>query len=126
LSPLIRVDAGWILEIQTRVAPLNTPIADWGALDAMARRHMFEQPYEQPYYEEPAARAATFLHSAVLLRPFADYNAVIGWACVSQYMLASGEPVSPPKPDEAHRITGAIRAQEADLRDVARAIAGWR
>lgn len=126
MTPLIRVDAGWILEIQSHTTPLNTPIADWGALDAMAKRHVFEQPYGQPYYEEPAARAATFLHSAVLLRPFADYNAVIGWACVSQYMIASGEPITPPKPDDAYRIAGAIRVQEADLRDVARTIASWR
>ncbi|MBT2504927.1 hypothetical protein J7I98_03250 [Streptomyces sp. ISL-98] len=126
MSPAIRVDAGWILEIQTRVSPVNTPIADWGALDTMAKRHMFEQPHGQLYYEAPAARAATFLHSAVLLRPFADYNSVIGWACAERYMIASGEPIRPPKPDEVHLLTGAIRAQEATLRDIARAITGWQ
>lgn len=124
MSPVIRVDAGWILEIQTRVSPVNTPIADWGALDAMATRHVFEQPHGQLYYEEPAARAATFFHIALLLRPFNDYNAVIGWACTSLYMAASDQPVNP-KPDEVHLLAGAIRAQEANLRDTARAIASW-
>lgn len=125
MSPAIRVDAGWILEIQTRVSPVNTPLADWGALNAMATRHLFEQPHDQLYYEEPAARAATFFHTALLLRPFADYNGVIGWACASLYMTASVQPVNP-KADDVHLLAGAIRAQEADLRDVARAIASWR
>ncbi|WP_267244298.1 hypothetical protein [Streptomyces sp. PR69] len=126
MSPVIRVDAGWILDIQTRVSPLNTPIADWGALHVMADRHVYEQPHGQLYYEVPAARAATLLQCAVLLRPFTDYNSVIGWACADQYMAASGEAITPPKPDEIHLLTGAIRAQEADLRDIARAIASWR
>ncbi|WP_128381001.1 hypothetical protein [Streptomyces cavernae] len=125
MSPVIRVDAGWILEIQTHVTPVNTPVADWGALNAMADRHLFEQPHGQLYYEEPAARAATFFHTALLLRPFGDFNAVIGWACAALYMAASEQPVDP-KRDEVHLLAGAIRAQEADLRDVARAIASWR
>ncbi|MCX4557647.1 hypothetical protein ACPESV_07235 [Streptomyces umbrinus] len=125
MSPVIRVDAGWILEVQTRVSPVNTPVADWGALDAMADRHLFEQPHGQLYYEEPAARAATLFHTALLLRPFADFNAVIGWACTALYMNASEQPVDP-KPDDVHLLAGAIRAQEADLRDVARTIASWR
>jgi hypothetical protein len=120
------VDAGWILEVQTRVTPINTPIVDWSALDAMAKRHAYEQPYGQLYFEEAAARAATFLHTAVLLRPFAEYNSVIGWACAQQYMQASGQPIRPPKSDEVHLLTGAIRAQEATLRDTARAVASWR
>ena len=125
MSPVIRVDAGWILEIQTHVSPINTPVADWGALDAMAGRHLFEQPHGELYYAEPAARAATFFHTSLLLRPFADFNAVIGWACASLYMTASGQRVDP-KSDDVHLLAGAIRAQEADLRDTARAIADWR
>jgi hypothetical protein len=89
------------------------------------RRLTFEQPHDQLYYEEPAARAATFFHTAPLLRPFADYNAVIGWACASLYMTASEQSVAP-KPNEVHLLVGAIRAQEADLRDTARAIGSWR
>ncbi|WP_240139512.1 hypothetical protein [Streptomyces sp. MUM 178J] len=91
----------------------------------MATRHLFEQPHGQLYYEEPAARAATFFHYSLLLRPFTDFNAVIGWACAQLYMSASGEPVDP-KANEVHLLAGAIRAQEADLRDTARAIASWR
>ncbi|MET7456307.1 hypothetical protein ABZT03_31405 [Streptomyces sp. NPDC005574] len=125
MSPVIQVDAGWILEVQTRVSPVNTPISDWGALDAMAKRHLFEQPHGQLFYEEPAARAATFFHTALLLHPFADYNAVIGWACAALYMEASGDPIDP-KAADVHLLAGAIRAQEADLRDVARTIASWR
>ncbi|MCX5201530.1 hypothetical protein OG897_08715 [Streptomyces sp. NBC_00237] len=92
----------------------------------MARRHTFEQPHGQLYYETAVARAATFLQSAVLLRPFADYNSVIGWACADQYLAASGEPIKPPDAAAVHLLTGAIRAQESDLRVVARTLASWR
>ncbi|GAA4921559.1 hypothetical protein ACFPM3_01820 [Streptomyces coeruleoprunus] len=125
MNHIIRVDAGWVLDVQTRVSPLNTPIADWGALNLMAGRHLYEQPHGQLYYEEPAARAATFFHTALLLRPFADYNAVIGWACTALYLDASEQPVDP-KPEQVHALAGAIRSQEADLRAVARALASWQ
>ncbi|MFE2040430.1 hypothetical protein ACFXAZ_05735 [Streptomyces sp. NPDC059477] len=122
---MVRVDAGWILEVQTRVSPVSIAITDWGALSAMATRHLHEQPHGQLYYEEPAARAATLFHTALLLRPFADFNATIGWACTTLYMTASDQPVSPETKD-VHLLAGAIRAQEADLREVARLISSWR
>lgn len=59
----------------------------------MADRHTFERERGALYYEEAAYQAATFLHTALLLRPFADYNLVIGWARASQYMHVSGQPL---------------------------------
>ncbi|MFG2350384.1 hypothetical protein [Streptomyces phaeochromogenes] len=125
MSPIIRVDVSWVLQIQPAISPLNLPIADWGALGFMADRHMFEREHGVPYYEEPAVRAATFLHTALLLRPFTDYNLVIGWACTSQYMHVSGQPLQA-KDDDLYELAQAVRAQEADPRAVAQRREAWR
>ncbi|MEV0637058.1 hypothetical protein AB0I77_19295 [Streptomyces sp. NPDC050619] len=126
MSSIIRVDAGWILDVQSRVAPLNLDITDWGALAAMADRHRYEQPAETLYYEEVATRAATFWHTGIRLEPFADYNAVIGWACAYAYMDASGETVAPPSPKDVYLASAAIRSHEASFRDTARILNTWR
>ncbi|MFI9772841.1 hypothetical protein ACIHJG_39290 [Streptomyces sp. NPDC052415] len=125
MSPIIRVDVGWVLQIQSAISPLNVPITDWGVLGFMADRHKFEREQGVLYYEEPAARAATFLHTALLLRPFADYNLVIGWACTSQYMHVSGQPLQV-KDDDLYELAQAVRAQQADLRGVAQRLESWR
>ncbi|MFE7028855.1 hypothetical protein ACFU9Y_00995 [Streptomyces sp. NPDC057621] len=125
MSAIIRVDVGWVLQIQSAISPLNVPIADWGALGFMADRHTFERERGALYYEEPAARAATFLHTALLLRPFTDYNLVIGWACTSQYMHLSGQPLQA-KDEELYDLAQAVRAQEADLRAIAQRLEFWR
>ncbi|MFE2538278.1 hypothetical protein [Streptomyces sp. NPDC059371] len=125
MSPIIRVDVGWVLQIQSAISPLNVPIADWGALDFMASRHTFERERGVLYYEEAASRAATFLHTALLLRPFTDYNLVIGWACTSQYMQVSGQPLQA-KDDDLYELAQAVREQEADLRTVAQRLESWR
>jgi hypothetical protein len=75
--------------------------------------------------EEAASRAATFLHTALLLRPFTDYNLVIGWACASQYMHVSGQPLQA-KDDDLYELAQAARTQEADLRTVAQRLESWR
>ncbi|MEV7141684.1 hypothetical protein [Streptomyces tauricus] len=73
----------------------------------------------------PARPAATFLHTALLLRPFTDYNLVIGWACASQYMHVSGQPLQA-KDDELYELAQTIRAQEAGLRTIAQRLESWR
>ncbi|MFG2794287.1 hypothetical protein [Streptomyces sp. NPDC048419] len=125
MSPIIRVDVGWVLQIQSAISPLNVPITDWGALGFMAGRHQFERERGVLYYEETAARAATFLHTSLLLRPFADYNLVVGWACASQYMQVSGEPLQV-KDDDLYALAQDVRSQEADLRTVAQRLESWR
>jgi hypothetical protein len=125
LSPIIRVDVGWVLQVQSAISPLNVPIADWGALGFMADRHKFERERGTLYYEEVPARAATFLHTALLLRPFTDYNLVIGWGCTHQYMHLSGQTVQA-KDEELYELAQAVRAQEADLRTVAQRLEAWR
>ncbi|MFJ1973953.1 hypothetical protein ACIO93_35515 [Streptomyces sp. NPDC087903] len=125
MSPIIRVDVGWVLQIQSAISPLNVPISDWGSLGYMAGRHTFERERGVLYYEEVTSRAATFLHTALLLRPFTDYNLVIGWACASQYMHLSGQPLQA-KDDDLYELAQAVRAQEADLRTVAQRLESWR
>lgn len=118
------VDAGWILNVQVEVSPENTPIRDWGALHCMAERHKYERIAGEPYYEEVPARAATFLHTALRLRPFADYNATIGIGCIRAYMEACGMPLDPRPGDWAKLITD-IRSDEADLMETARLLRDW-
>ncbi|MEU6519941.1 hypothetical protein [Streptomyces sp. NPDC046978] len=125
MSPIIRVDVGWVLQVQSAISPLNVPIADWGALGLMADRHKFERERGTLYYEQAPARAATFLHTALLLRPFTDYNLVIGWGCAYQYMHLSGQSVQV-KDEDLYNLAQAVRAQEADLRTVAQHLEAWR
>ncbi|MFJ1562089.1 hypothetical protein [Streptomyces mirabilis] len=125
MSPIVRVDVGWVLQIQASISPLNVPITDWGALGFMADRHKFERERGSLYYEEVSSRAATFLHTSLLLRPFTDYNLVIGWGCTYQYMHLSGQPVQA-KDDELFELAQAVRAQEVDLRAVAQRLEEWR
>ncbi|MFI9583158.1 hypothetical protein ACIHCQ_15215 [Streptomyces sp. NPDC052236] len=119
------VDAGWVLNIQIEVSPENTPIRDWGALQCMAVRHRYERLAGEPYYEEVATRAATFLHTSLRLRPFTDYNASIGMACAWEYMVQSGEPITPLYGDMAKLVTD-IRSDEADLQEAARLLRSWK
>ncbi|MFE4631339.1 hypothetical protein [Streptomyces mirabilis] len=125
MSPIVRVDVGWVLQIQASISPLNVPIADWGDLGFMADRHKFERERGSLYYEEIPSRAATFLHTSLLLRPFTDYNLVIGWGCAHQYMHLSGQPVQA-KDDELFELAQAVRAQDVDLRTVAQRLEAWR
>ncbi|MBA4860077.1 hypothetical protein H1V43_01535 [Streptomyces sp. PSKA54] len=118
------VDAGWVLNVQIEVSPENTPIRDWGALHCMAERHRYERVAGEPYYEEAATRAATFLHTALRLRPFTDYNASIGIGCVRAYMEESGTLIDP-KPGDWARLVSDIRSDEASLTDVARQLRDW-
>ncbi|MFD7440395.1 hypothetical protein [Streptomyces sp. NPDC059909] len=71
-----------------------------------------------------ATRAATFLHTALRLRPFTDYNASIGIGCVRAYMEESGVPVAPTHGDWA-KLVGDVRSDEADLTEVARLLRDW-
>jgi hypothetical protein len=118
------VDAGWVLNVQVEVSPPNTPVADWGALHCMVERHRYERLAAEPYYEETASRAATFLHTALLLEPFSDYNAAIGGACAWEYMLQSEEPITPPKGAIA-QLVREIRADKLSLGAIARRLRSW-
>ncbi|MEV7086528.1 hypothetical protein AB0O07_11620 [Streptomyces sp. NPDC093085] len=118
------VDAGWVLNVQIDVSPENTPIRDWGALHCMVERHRYERLAGEPYYEEVAARAATFLHTAVRLRPFTDYNASIGMACAWEYMEQCDMSIAPSYGDIA-KLVSDIRSDEADLHEAARLFRDW-
>ncbi|GGK57619.1 hypothetical protein [Streptomyces flaveus] len=118
------VDTGWVLNIQVNVSPQNTPIRDWGALHCMAERHRYERVAGEPYYEEIPARAATFLHTALRLRPFSDYNASIGIACAWEYMEQSGMPFELSY-GEVAKLVADIRSDEADLTETARLLRDW-
>lgn len=122
---LLYVDAGWILQIQASVVEdMNVPLRDWGALEMMAQRHRFERFTGEPYYEEAPTRAATLLETAVLFRPFADYNAVVGAACADQYLRLSGTPIAPPQ-GAMPQLVRDIRNLTLDLAGVARRLRDW-
>jgi prophage maintenance system killer protein len=118
------VDTGWVLNIQVNVSPQNTPIRDWGALHSMVERHRYERVAGEPYYEEVVSRAATFLHTALRLRPFSDYNASIGIACAWEYMEQSGVPFELPY-GEVAKLVSDIRSDEAGMTETARCLRDW-
>ncbi|WP_432747292.1 hypothetical protein H7827_23805 [Streptomyces sp. JH002] len=124
MTPLY-VDTGWVLNVQLEVGPPSTPIRDWGALQCMAERHRYERFAGEAYYEEAVTRAATFLHTALLLEPFADFNAAIGAACARMYLDLSEQPISPP-PGAMAQLTRSIREHKTDLQDTARQLRDWR
>ncbi|MCX4909460.1 hypothetical protein [Streptomyces sp. NBC_00878] len=118
------VDTDWVLSIQVNVSPQNTPIRDWGALSVMVERHRYERIAGEPYYEEIASRAATFLHTALRLRPFSDYNASIGVACAWEYMEQSGMPFELPY-GEVAKLIADIRSDEAGMTETALLLRTW-
>ncbi|MGG7574449.1 hypothetical protein [Streptomyces sirii] len=61
----------------------------------------------------------------VRLKPFEDYNGIIGAACAWEYMDQSGEPISPPTGAMA-QLVKEIRSEHADLLAVARQLRGWK
>ncbi|MFH8343299.1 hypothetical protein [Streptomyces sp. NPDC018045] len=122
---ILCVDAGWILNVQIEVSPENTPVRDWGALYCMAQRHQYERFAGETYYEETATRAASFLHTALLLQPFSDYNAAIGAACAETYMADSGEPVAPPLGAMVNLVRE-LRSGEAGLLETALRLRDWK
>ncbi|MEU3464514.1 hypothetical protein ABZ721_31765 [Streptomyces sp. NPDC006733] len=124
MSPIVYVDPGWLLAIQEEAAPRNVGIADWGALHWTGSAHRYEQIAGQPYYADAVSRAATFLHHALILRPFEDYNLVVGYAAADAYLQMSGQKVAA-KPEALWSLAGAVRAGEEDLRGVARALRSW-
>src|SRR5512147_2014253 len=115
----LHVDAGWVLNVQVNVSPQTTPIRDRGALSCMVQRHRYERVAGEPYYEEIPTRAATFLHTALRLRPFSDYSASIGIACAREYMEQSGMPFELPY-GEVAKLVADTRSDEADLAETAR------
>lgn len=58
-------------------------------------------------------------------KPHIDYNLVIGWACTSQYMHVSGQPLQA-KDNDLYELAQSARAQEADLRTVAQLLESRR
>jgi len=121
---ILYVDAGWVLNVQVDVSPVNTPVRDWGALHCMSERHRYERFAGEPYYEEAAARAATFLHTSLILEPFSDYNAVIGAACAQMYLEESGEAIAPPSGAMVGLIRD-IRDNRLRLSETARRLRAW-
>ncbi|MCP9208315.1 hypothetical protein [Streptomyces cucumeris] len=122
---ILYVDAGWVLNVQVAVSPVNTPVRDWGALHCMTERHRYERFAGEPYYEEAAARAATFLHTSLILEPFSDYNATIGAACAQMYMEESGERITPPPGAMVGLVRELRRTTRLRLGDTARRFRDW-
>ncbi|MDT0615421.1 hypothetical protein [Streptomyces lancefieldiae] len=68
--------------------------------------------------------AAMSLHTALRLRPFSDYDASIGVACVWEYMEQSGTPFELPY-GEAATLVADIRSDGADPNETARLLHDW-
>ncbi|KAA6222447.1 MULTISPECIES: hypothetical protein [Streptomyces] len=122
---ILAIDAGWILGIQASHVPSDPRLRDWGALHAVVERHRFERFAGEVYYEETPTRAATLLETMVLLRPFEDYNGIIGAACAWTYMEDSGEDIAPP-PGAMSQLVRDLREKRTDLLDAARRLRSWK
>ncbi|MBT2405989.1 MULTISPECIES: hypothetical protein [unclassified Streptomyces] len=120
----LRIDAGWILGIQYSRVPADPALRDWGALHAAVERHAFERFAGEPYYEEAPTRAAALLETIVRLRPFEDYNGIIGAMCAWEYMEQSGTPIAPP-PGAMVQLVRDIRTEKATLQVAARLLRDW-
>ncbi|RLL66356.1 hypothetical protein [Streptomyces sp. Z26] len=119
------IDAGWVLEIQATHVPEDPSLRDWGALHAAVERHRFERFAGETYYEETPTRAAVLLETIVRLRPFKDYNGIIGATCAWAYCGLAGAPLRPP-PGGMVQLVRDIRGERLDLGDVARRLRDWK
>ncbi len=119
------IDAGWILEIQAGNVRADPSLRDWGALHAAVERHRFERFAGEPYYEEAPTRAAAVLETIVRLRPFEDFNGIIGAACAWEYMNQFGEPIDPPLKGMAQLVAD-IRSGTVELVGIARRLREWK
>ncbi|MFG3255810.1 hypothetical protein [Streptomyces sp. NPDC048172] len=119
------IDAGWILGIQSSNVPSDPVLRDWGALHSAVERHRFERFAGEVYYEEVPTRAAVLLETMVRLRPFEDYNRLIGAVCAWEYMGQSGEPIDPP-PQALAKLTKDSEAGRSDLSRTARCLRDWK
>ncbi|WP_030616881.1 hypothetical protein [Streptomyces sclerotialus] len=122
---ILTIDAGWILGIQAANVPSDPRLRDWGALHAVVERHRFQRFAGEIYYEETPTRAASLLHTMVLLKPFEDYNGIIGAACAWAYMEQSGEALAP-TPGGMAQLVRDVREKEADLAVVAKRLRSWK
>lgn len=119
------IDAGWILEIQAGNVPADPSLRDWGALHVTVERHRFERFAGEPYYEEVPTRAAALLQTMVRLRPFEDYNGIIGATCAWAYLNQFGEPIAPP-PKGMAELVAEVRNDGLDLAAIARRLRDWK
>lgn len=119
------VDAGWVLEIQASNVPDDPALRDWGALHAAVERHKFERFAGETYYEEAPTRAAVLLETIVRLRPFDDFNGIIGATCAWAYMGRAGEAITPP-PEGMVQLVRDIRSEKVGLVDIARRLRDWK
>jgi hypothetical protein len=118
------IDVGWILGVQYRNTPTDPALRDWGALHGAVERHMFERFAGSAYYEEVPTRAAVLLQTIVLLKPFEDYNGIIGAMCAWEYMEQSGTPISPP-PGAMAELVRDLRGEKVNLQEAARRLRDW-
>jgi hypothetical protein len=120
----LRIDIGWILQLQAEHFPEDPSIRDWAALQCVVDRHCYERERGVPYYEEAPTRAAVLLHTMVLLEPFADWNGAIGALVARTYMEQSGMPIVPP-PGGLVELISRIRSGKLKLASVARELRAW-
>lgn len=124
---LLQIDAHWIEESLQRFerdTGREVGIDDWGALAAAVNRHAYELADGQPYYVEPAVRAAVLLQMFVTTRPLRDYNGLVGTALALRYLHECGQSVKPP-PGALPNLVSGLRNGSLNLRAAASLLRSW-
>lgn len=121
---ILHVDVRWLLERQAEVLPKQPEVHDYSGLVAAVARQRVDPP-KLGYTTDAAWRAATLLHTIVMLRPLPADNALYAMLCTAVYMHASGETIDPPF-GAMHSLVADLRANRADVYAAAELIRAWR
>ncbi|NBM15028.1 toxin Doc [Streptomyces sp. GC420] len=124
LTPSLRVDIRWLLQQHELALPDQPVVSDFSALVAAVARHRVDPP-RLGVDSDPAWRAASLLHTLVLLKPLPTFNVRFACAVTIAYMHASGEGIDAPY-GALIELTKEILAGKADVFEAADRIRSWR
>ncbi|MFC4517928.1 toxin Doc [Streptomyces ehimensis] len=124
MPPILHIDVRWLLQQQETVMPDQAVVSDFSALVAAVARHRVDPP-RLGIDSDPAWRAASLLHTLLLLKPLPAHNVRFACAITISYMHASGEGLDAPY-GELVELTKELLAGKADVFDAADRIRSWR
>lgn len=120
----LAIDIRWLLARQTEVLPEDLGIDDYSALAAAVARHRVNTP-RLGEATDAAWRAASLLHTLVLLRPLPTHNALYGCGVATAYMHGSDEGIDPPY-GALIELVRDIQEGDSDVYHTAEALRSWR
>jgi hypothetical protein len=95
MAPAIHIDVRWLLQQHEAALPDQPHISDFSALVAAVARHRVDPP-RLGIDPDASWRAASLLHTLLLLRPLPSLNVRFACAVTLAYMHASSEALDAP------------------------------